>query len=633
MKEELEESRQMLEMVLDHVPGLVFWKNVDGVYLGCNTSFSKHAGLTSRNAIVGKCDDDLPWSGAQAEVFRCIDRSVIESGVPKIGYTETATNAEGRTVWFRMSKVPMIDAEGRIVGVLATAEDFSEERRIAEERELSRGLLETAIEQSLSGILVADAPNVTIRIANAAALSIRGDNPSRLTGIEVSDHASNWQTFRPDGTPYPSDQLPLSRAVLRGEATREENLIIRDQDGNDRWVVANSAPVRDSAGNVRAGIVVFHDVTDLKKAELEIRASEEKFRGIAERSSEIIYNTDGNGHVTYASPAVETILGYRPEEVLGRSVLDFVCEYDRQRASDVFERQMGALAPEHNRFHLMHKCGKVVTVEIHSSAIIADHEAIGMQGTVHDITAECEAEEKLKSTEAQMSHLARLSALGEMIAGIAHELNHPLYAIQNLAKACRNVLGNRPAEENGELADWCDKIVAAAVRAGAVVKNLREFSRRSEFKREPVGLYGILEETISLLHNEAHRYRVAMHLDREGPSPVVHVDRIRIEQVLVNLIRNACESVVASDRAERKVVVRSRTTKDYAVVSIIDNGLGLPGHLGDTIFEPFVTTKPEGLGLGLSVSTTILDGHDSRLRAFPNPQGGAIFQFQLPLAQ
>lgn len=137
--------------------------------------------------------------------------------------------------------------------------------------ENSRQLLEVAIAQSPSGILVADAPDVTIRFANAAALGIRGGNPQLLTGIEVGRHAITWQTFRPDGSPYPPEELPLSRAVLRGETTRNEEVIIRDEDGHDHWVSVNASPVRDPEGRVSAGIALFHDITEIKRSEVELR--------------------------------------------------------------------------------------------------------------------------------------------------------------------------------------------------------------------------------------------------------------------------------------------------------------------------------------------------------------------------
>ncbi len=146
------------------------------------------------------------------------------------------------------------------------------DRLVSERTEQSRqslALLEASIAQSPSGILIADAPDVTIRWANAAALGIRGETGQPLTGIEVARHAAHWHTFRPDGTPYPSEELPLSRAVLKGDTTRNEEVVIRDAQGVDRWVSANAAPIRNPDGAISAGIVVFHDITERKRAEEE----------------------------------------------------------------------------------------------------------------------------------------------------------------------------------------------------------------------------------------------------------------------------------------------------------------------------------------------------------------------------
>jgi len=629
-EEELDKSRQMLQMVLDHVPAHVFWKDRDGRYLGCNAPFASFAGLTSPQAVAGQHDADLPWGGTLAATIRAIDADVIETGSARRGYTQSAVGADGMPRWFRVDKLPLIDAHGRITGLMGFAEDISAEKRISDERELARSLLEAAIAQSPLGIIVADAPRVTIRVANAAAQKLRGWN---LTGIDVASHGEKWSTFRPDGSPCPAEQLPLSRAVLQGETTREESLIVRDDDANDHWVSVNAAPIRDAEGNIRAGIAIYHDVTELKQAEQALRVSEEKFRGIAERSSEILYHADRDGYLTYVSPAVEAILGYRPEEVLGRHLGEFVCEQDRPRALKVLSRQLRQGMVEHGRYRLIHRSGRLVTAESHTSPIDTAQGVAGVQGAVHDITAECDAEERLRVTEEQLSHLARLSTLGEMIAGIAHELNHPLYAIQNLAKACRNVLGRGPVADTGELSDWCERIAAAATQAGAVVKNLRDFSRRSEFHREPAPLRGILEESLALLAYQTRRHNVTLTLDIEEDSPVVNVDRIRIQQVLVNLIRNACEAIALAGTPKREVIVQARTAADRVMVSVIDTGPGLPEHLGNQIFEPFVTTKRDGMGLGLSISMTILEGHESKLQSFSNPHGGATFQFELPLVK
>ena len=173
-----------------------------------------------------------------------------------------------RTV-FKDRYNPIIGDGGVVSGLTVFVNDITERKRAEQETKNALALLEASISQSPSGILIADAPDVTIRWANAAALSIRGETKQPLTGINATQHSAHWQTFRPDGTVYPSECLPLSRAVLKGETTRNEEVIIRNAQGEDRWVSVNAAPVRNHDGVITAGLVIFTDITELKRAEAE----------------------------------------------------------------------------------------------------------------------------------------------------------------------------------------------------------------------------------------------------------------------------------------------------------------------------------------------------------------------------
>ncbi len=376
-------------------------------------------------------------------------------------------------------------------------------------------------------------------------------------------------------------------------------------------------------------IASVRDVTERKRAEAALLESEAKFRGIAERSFDIIHLIDAAGHLTYVSPAIKRVLGYTQEEVVGRHFRDFVLEDDLPVLMHAFAQHMQGIETEAVQIRLKRKDGERITVEINSSQVLAAGKIVGIQGIIRDVSSRLRVEERLRKLEEQISHMARLSTLGELIAGIAHELNQPLYTIQNTAKACRNVLSDR-AGETDEVCGWCDDIAKAAAHAGAVVKTLRRYSRRTGATRERVGLREILDESVNLLGYEARRHGAVIELDLGDAPLIVEADRIQIQQVLVNLLRNACEAMDLETVERRKVTVRSHVSDDWVVISVEDTGPGLPDVLGAKIFEPFVTTKPEGLGLGLSICTTIVEAHGGTLDAFSNPDGGATFEVRLP---
>jgi two-component system, cell cycle sensor histidine kinase and response regulator CckA len=196
-------------------------------------------------------------------------------GQNNIGTVETRwKKKDGTVIHIILSSTPL-DFGNLAKGVTFTALDITARKQAEEALREVQNMLQIAVAQSPSGILIADAPDVRIRMANPAAFAIRGGSTEILTDIAVEEHSRKWQTFYPDGTPVPSEELPLSKAVLKGKVSRNEEVIIRHESGDERWVMANAAPILDSKGNIRAGIVLFHDITDLKRAEEEKRRIEE----------------------------------------------------------------------------------------------------------------------------------------------------------------------------------------------------------------------------------------------------------------------------------------------------------------------------------------------------------------------
>ena len=192
----------------------------------------------------------------------------IEQGIPWNGEVKMC-GRQGDILDIYLRAYAIFGPTQKILGLVGLHTDITARRQAEAALRETQDLLETAVAQSPSGILIGDAPDVTIRLANPAALAMRGGDTRNLTGIDVSEHTLKWQVYRPDGTPYPPELLPLSRAILNGEQTQDEEIIIRDENGVDHWVNANAAPVRDEAGNITAGIVIFHDFTERKHAEEE----------------------------------------------------------------------------------------------------------------------------------------------------------------------------------------------------------------------------------------------------------------------------------------------------------------------------------------------------------------------------
>jgi C4-dicarboxylate-specific signal transduction histidine kinase len=253
-----------------------------------------------------------------------------------------------------------------------------------------------------------------------------------------------------------------------------------------------------------------------------------------------------------------------------------------------------------------------------------------MVGTEDDITYRKTAADKMAQMEHKLTHVARLSTLGELVAGIAHEVNQPLYAIVNFAKASRNLLSQSDQPDLEMLRDWNEQISEAAVRGGAIIKRLRDFVSRGQPRRAAASANALIRETCGLMEFSLRQSDARVELELAEPLPAVIVDSLQIQQVLVNLLQNACEAMADAAVDNRRIVVRTGKLNDRVSITVADNGPGLPQDSGLNVFDSFVTTKPEGLGMGLAISRTIVEAHGGRLWAAAAKGGGAEFLFTLP---
>ncbi len=241
-----------------------------------------------------------------------------------------------------------------------------------------------------------------------------------------------------------------------------------------------------------------------------------------------------------------------------------------------------------------------------------------------------EAELRARKHQVEVTHAARLSTLGGMAAGLAHEINQPLSAIVSYARGCARRLraGDTPPEA---LLDIVESIAAQALRAAAVLRRIRDFVRHQEVARERADLGDVVREALRFAEVEARQLGVALRVELSPAPLAVAVDPVQIEQVILNLVRNAFEAIgLRPDAESGEVVVRTAATARGAEVIVSDSGPGVSPEVAARLFEPFFTTKREGLGLGLSISRSIVDAHDGRLWVADDRPGGATFHVELP---
>lgn len=282
---------------------------------------------------------------------------------------------------------------------------------------------------------------------------------------------------------------------------------------------------------------------------------------------------------------------------------------------------------------LIRRDGQPMTVVLHALGISeGDHGVAGYEGLMLDVTARKAAEAALQQHREQLTHVSRLASLGEMLAAIAHEVHQPLHAIAAFAGASVKTMSDSSDPMATKVRHWNVRIGEQATRAGEIIHRLRRFAHKEEPQRTQVNLHDLIKESLALIEPFLDRHRVKVRIDHDGDLPPVFVDRVLIEQVFTNLFRNACEAMSGNAEVPRRLTVQARHRRDIVEVAVIDAGVGLAAAAdGRDIFAAFVSSKPDGLGLGLAISRTIVEAHGGRIWASQNQDRGTTFHVALPL--
>jgi two-component system sensor kinase FixL len=249
-------------------------------------------------------------------------------------------------------------------------------------------------------------------------------------------------------------------------------------------------------------------------------------------------------------------------------------------------------------------------------------------GFIRDLTERQQTEARLQELQSELVHISRLTAMGEMASTLAHELNQPLSAIANYLKGSRRLLDDNSDEQSAMLRDAMDKAGDQAIRAGQIIRRLRDFVARGESERRVESVKKLVEEASALALVGAKDQGVRVKFQFDPTIDLVLADKVQVQQVLLNLMRNAIEAM--QDCKQRDLVISTTPAEDGMIaISVTDTGAGIAPEMVSQLFQPFVTTKPHGMGVGLSISRTIVEGHGGEITCERNPAGGTIFRLTL----
>jgi PAS domain S-box-containing protein len=353
--------------------------------------------------------------------------------------------------------------------------------------------------------------------------------------------------------------------------------------------------------------------------------SELRFRGIFERIHDVYIRVGLDGRIEMISPSVGRY-GYTPDDLVGvdASVLFTPADVERGRAIIVANNPVGDI-------EMRWRCadGREAVMSIAANVLRdAAGAPIGYEGVLRDITERKRLEAERRQQQAELAHVLRLSSMGEMAAEMAHELTQPLAAIANYAAACARYM-RADADERDKVIEGLDLIAAQGLRAGAIVRRIRSYVAKRPPQRETADIVALVRQAAHTVGMEAQRATLPIVVEGESGRWLVSVDAIQIEQVIVNLLLNAIESVPTPSNGDRIAIAVRDGGEDKVEVAVSDPGCGL-GALATRVFDPFFSTKPSGLGMGLAISRSIIDTHGGSLWATPNVDRGTTFRFTLP---
>ena len=359
---------------------------------------------------------------------------------------------------------------------------------------------------------------------------------------------------------------------------------------------------------------------------------EEKLRRVIDSALDGMIVIDSHGTVLLYNAACERLFGYSPEEVLGNNVKLLMTRSDRKNHDTYLQNYLrtgtARIIGSGRDVTGRRKDGSTFPLRLAVGELRDDDDTLLFIGTLHDLTEALRARERIEELQSELMQVARASAVGEMGTALAHELTQPLSAVAGFVESSAALLDQDGVEIPAKVREYMDQAVAQTLRAGAVIRLLREFTGRGDSERSVEDINAVVEEICKLATLGTATDRIELELNLATALPPVLIDHVQIQQVVLNLVRNSLDAL--NDCETRTITVATASSGDMVEVVVSDNGPGLPSEVRDRVFEPFVSTKPGGIGIGLSICRTIVEAHGGRIAVDASTKRGTGFRFSVP---
>ncbi|MCG6899144.1 MAG: PAS domain S-box protein [Gammaproteobacteria bacterium] len=625
LQRDLMRQRDLLENVLSTVPASIFWKDRNLAYLGANDRFIREAGFQNPQDLIGKTDYDLAWTREQADFYRKCDRRVMDSGEAMLNIEESQLQADGKEVHLLTNKVPLWKASGEVSGMLGVYMDISRQKDAEITLRKSEARLQTMFDSAAEFIFVID-PEGKVLKANRCVYLKTGFEPDEVLGRNIKEFFSDKSQA----------VCECSFPRLREHGYNRADIEFVCRDGDVIQMECSGTAVPDEEGNFSTFLIIQRDMTERNRVAAALAISERRFRAIFNSSFQFIGILGPDGTLLEANQTALELGGLKQEDVIEHPLWETkwwhysTAAQDRLKAAVREASQGRSVRYEEN---VQDRHGAIRTVDFTLKPVLNED---GMTVLIllegRDISEEKHAEEEMQRHQQEIAHVIRLSTAGEMASGMAHELNQPLAALVSYCGTAIALVNSMPTPLY-QLREILECASEQAHRAGSIIRNLREFVSKEDNRQQRIELDQVIRDLDTLLGAELKDAAVTVDYHLHGQGRRVMANKVQLQQVLVNLVKNSVDAIRANNHDDGRVILETRLLADAMIeVTITDNGPGIAADMMGKMFNPFQTSKVSGMGMGLSISRSIIEAQGGRIWADEQRHDGASFGFCLPLS-
>jgi PAS domain S-box-containing protein len=515
--------------------------------------------------------------------------------------TRSLRAEDGTYRWHLQQAGVLRDPEGKVVRFVGTTTDIDDQKRAEEALRASETNLRQIVD-SIPGLVCTLGPSGQVELPNRRLMEYFG---------KTAEELNEWGT---NDMVHPDDLPRVIAEVTHSFTTGtpyDSELRYRRADGVHRWFQVRILPVRDTEGRIARWYGLLIDIDDRKRAEDELKRSEARHRVVVETASDAVVSIDESGAIILANLATKRIFGYNPEELVGKPLTVLMSGAMSKLHESGFKRYMETgtrhLNWQGTEMTALRASGEEFPVEVSFGEMTSGKQKI-FTGFIRDISEKKRAEEELHNTQAELARMMRVMTIGQLTASIAHEVSQPLSGIITNASTCFRMLKSDPPNIDGAR-ETVQRTIRDGNRASDVITRLRTLFSKKQIEVESLDLNEAAREVIALLSGELQRNSVILKQEFSDHLPTVQADRVQLQQVILNLLRNASDAMSSIEERPRQMVVRTELEGDQVRLSVQDSGVGFAPEAAEKMFETFYTTKPDGMGVGLSVSRSIIEAN------------------------